>query len=446
MFRRGGSTNRNPDSGIVSGFKRGGTIPKRGLVDSPGGYSGEEYAELVQKYMQAPVEEEGMTTSDWLRIAASGANIMGAPSTGRSDVWGALQAAGPSLGELGTGLADSRDARRASYLTRKNAYDAALAGAAVTGLSDEKKYAHEKAQLGSQLTSAEDIVGAQIESAGDIAAAQIASSEKMSQWQIDHNVSQAALDRAFEYSQLNTTQTFQRAEQQREFENAVKLLIKDKELNPYEFEKQYIIGEGANLIEIMSTADKDSAEYKKAKQEFLLGLHGETVRSNTEEKASLLTNQTFNDFVADLADGVITSGDQEDPDSDFYGLTDLEVATKIMNGLFSEVFIEFYIPEGNARGGTPIRRKFALGGTDSFGESYREKEAVNVPEPGDENIEFSFQELRKRLPPEVSDAVINLILNSEEAMIDFAKLQTQEDVSIFNQKYNSDLQIPQQVA
>jgi hypothetical protein len=31
-------------------------------------------------------------------------------------------------------------------------------------------------------------------------------------------------------------------------------------------------------------------------------------------------------------------------------------------------------------------------------------------------------------------------------MIDFAKLQTQEDVSIFNQKYNSDLQIPQQVA
>ena len=121
MFRRGGSTNRNPDSGIVSGFKRGGTIPKRGLVDSPGGYSGEEYAELVQKYMQAPVEEEGMTTSDWLRIAASGANIMVAPSTGRSDVWGALQAAGPSLGELGTGLADSRDARRASYLTRKNA-------------------------------------------------------------------------------------------------------------------------------------------------------------------------------------------------------------------------------------------------------------------------------------------------------------------------------------
>ena len=59
---------------------------------------------------------------------------------------------------------------------------------------------------------------------------------------------------------------------------------------------------------------------------------------------------------------------------------------------------------------------------------------------------LTFQELRRRLPPEVSDKVITLIVSSEEALMDFAQIQTPEDVARFNQKYNSDLVIPVEVA
>ena len=36
---------------------------------------------------------------------------------------------------------------------------------------------------------------------------------------------------------------------------------------------------------------------------------------------------------------------------------------------------------------------------------------------------LTFQELRARLPREVSDAVVRLIATSEEALLDFAKLR-----------------------
>ena len=59
---------------------------------------------------------------------------------------------------------------------------------------------------------------------------------------------------------------------------------------------------------------------------------------------------------------------------------------------------------------------------------------------------LTFQELRARLPQEVSDEVVRLIATSEEALLDFANLETQEDIVLFNQKYQSDLQLPAQVA
>jgi len=441
MFRRGGSTN----SGIVSGFKGGGKVRQ--------GYKhGEEvtdYADILKGYIDEPKEQKGLTSSDWLRIAAAGANIMGAPSSGRDGWIGALQAASPALSDLGIGLAESKDARRANYLTRKNAYDAALGQAALTGASDRQAFKRQEHLLEKghehQSGMQTDQFGHQVEMQEDAQE----HSQEMQDAQLAFQ--QASLDAGFahDFTMAQTAHDFRIEELQIEFDNAVDLLIKDKELSPYDFEKQYILGEGAKLIEIMSNSITGSKEYEDAKTAFLHGLHGETVRANTEEKANLLMDTDFANTVQDLADAIHDSEEINDPNSPYYQKRLDEIATMIRGDLFRQVISEIHIPEGlsgNAKGGTPIRRKYALGGTDSFGESYREKEAVNVPEPGDENIEFSFVELRKRLPPEVTDAVINLILNSEEAMIDFAKLQTQEDVSIFNQKYNSDLQIPQQVA
>jgi hypothetical protein len=59
---------------------------------------------------------------------------------------------------------------------------------------------------------------------------------------------------------------------------------------------------------------------------------------------------------------------------------------------------------------------------------------------------ISFEELRARLPQEVSNEVVRLLASSEAALIDFAQIQTQDDISRFNQKYNTDLQLPAQQA
>ena len=56
--------------------------------------------------------------------------------------------------------------------------------------------------------------------------------------------------------------------------------------------------------------------------------------------------------------------------------------------------------------------------------------------------DLTFEELRNRLPQEVTDDIINLILSSAEAMEDFATIQTEQDISNFNKKYGVNLVLP----
>ena len=55
---------------------------------------------------------------------------------------------------------------------------------------------------------------------------------------------------------------------------------------------------------------------------------------------------------------------------------------------------------------------------------------------------LSFEELRSRLPNSITNDIITLIANSEQALVDFANIQTQQDVNAFNQKYEVNLQMP----
>ena len=47
--------------------------------------------------------------------------------------------------------------------------------------------------------------------------------------------------------------------------------------------------------------------------------------------------------------------------------------------------------------------------------------------------------LREKLPPEIPNEVVQLIAYNKEAFEDFANIQTQDDVDLFNQKYNVQL-------
>jgi len=55
---------------------------------------------------------------------------------------------------------------------------------------------------------------------------------------------------------------------------------------------------------------------------------------------------------------------------------------------------------------------------------------------------LSYQELRDRLPQEITDDVVSLLSNSEEALQEFAYIRTQDDVNSFNTKYGVNLVIP----
>tara|TARA_B100000035_G_C20921812_1_gene518844 strand:- start:436 stop:1011 length:576 start_codon:yes stop_codon:yes gene_type:complete len=57
---------------------------------------------------------------------------------------------------------------------------------------------------------------------------------------------------------------------------------------------------------------------------------------------------------------------------------------------------------------------------------------------------LTYDELRSRLPREITNDVVSLIATSKQALTDFANIQTQQDVDNFNQTYNVNLVLPQE--
>ncbi len=55
---------------------------------------------------------------------------------------------------------------------------------------------------------------------------------------------------------------------------------------------------------------------------------------------------------------------------------------------------------------------------------------------------ISYDQLRARLPREITDDIVQLMANSAEALEDFASISTQQDVDQFNKKYNVNLVLP----
>ena len=55
---------------------------------------------------------------------------------------------------------------------------------------------------------------------------------------------------------------------------------------------------------------------------------------------------------------------------------------------------------------------------------------------------ISYEELRQRLPAEITDDIIVILAESPAALVDFAEIQTQTDVDQFNMKYGVNLALP----
>ena len=80
-------------------------------------------------------------------------------------------------------------------------------------------------------------------------------------------------------------------------------------------------------------------------------------------------------------------------------------------------------------------------------ESIQVSETVGQGEvPTAQTPQLSFEEIRNRLPKEITDDVVRLISGSNEALQDFSYIRTQGDVDKFNMKYGVTLVLPQSTA
>ena len=98
--------------------------------------------------------------------------------------------------------------------------------------------------------------------------------------------------------------------------------------------------------------------------------------------------------------------------------------------------------ENNATGG---RVGYEGGGMSLPSAAPASMQAAGTTDQGTTNeINISYEQLRDRLPPEISNEIVLLLSQSYEAFADFAEIQTQADVNEFNTKYNVQLVLPKQ--
>ena len=71
-------------------------------------------------------------------------------------------------------------------------------------------------------------------------------------------------------------------------------------------------------------------------------------------------------------------------------------------------------------------------------------EEMSKTQPKQDLPQLSYDEIRARLPKEISDDIVTLLANSYEALADFAEIRTQADVDAFNLKYQVQLVLPQE--
>ena len=93
---------------------------------------------------------------------------------------------------------------------------------------------------------------------------------------------------------------------------------------------------------------------------------------------------------------------------------------------------------GLAEGG---RAKYNMGG-DVMEEQVTEISETQPKEIAPTGDSLSYEELRARLPKEVTDDIVVILAESPQALIDFAEIQTQTDVDEFNMKYGVNLSLP----
>ena len=406
MFKMGGTT----DSGIVSGFERenfahGGTHPT----------PEEQLAELSASVRQSTADafatppaysQPGFGLSEYLALAKLGANIASAPNRG-SGFKGFAASTAPAFGQF----AEDLDVLNRQKMQTRAAFDAAA------------REANLKAEGTAASLTAEGLIQKMSE-ASELSNIQ----EQGRQDRLTNEQKTFALDNAFN--------TLKDVEAQY-FENAAKITA----LDPTQY----------------ATVSEYEEELRKLKiREESLTMQIFFILEQKVPKDAEIGDLTAGGILTDAKDEalkVLNLVEEPAPGDDMYtefGLKYKEIAERMIQETRDLLTPKtgFETPViGMAKGG---RVGLANGG------GPYEPGSGPDPDPGSPPIMqaegqsprgssiLSFAELRARLPREVSDEVVRLLATSEAALLDFAQIQTQDDIARFNKNYSADLQLPAQ--
>jgi hypothetical protein len=140
------------------------------------------------------------------------------------------------------------------------------------------------------------------------------------------------------------------------------------------------------------------------------------------------------DEIITLEDGTqIREGDHASNNPNYIGEKTEEIWMKRYNDLLLK---DLGLDTNKANGGRINR---AIGGPMMEETMTEETMEAPITEPGSG---ISFEELRQRLPAEITDDIIVILAESPAALVDFAEIQTQTDVDQFNMKYGVNLALP----
>tara|TARA_R100000329_G_scaffold146752_1_gene133584 strand:+ start:67 stop:1323 length:1257 start_codon:yes stop_codon:yes gene_type:complete len=406
MFKMGGDTN----SGIVSGFEREkfnkgttfGDLTEEeflaGLITpkSPE----EELAELAASVRQGAAEpfttppaytQPGFGLSEYLALAKLGANIASAPNRG-GGFKGFAASTAPAFGQF----AEDLDALNRQKMQNKAAFDAAAREAKL------------KAEGTAAQLTGEGIVE-KMRQAGELE--QIRETGKQERLTNEEKV--FALDNAFNKLQEVEAQYF---------DNAAQIQALDPtqfaDISTYEEELRKLKQKEQSLtMQIFFILEQDMPQDAEL---------GDLTVAGILEKAKSQTLSALN-LVEEPA-----PGDEKYAE---FGQKYKEISEKLIKEAR-----DLLTPATGFE--TPIPT-FAEGGRVKAQQGQFMAPTQQGQSPRGTNI-LSYEELRARLPQEVSDEVVRLLATSEAALLEFAQIQTQEDIARFNKNYSADLQLPSQ--
>jgi len=207
-------------------------------------------------------------------------------------------------------------------------------------------------------------------------------------------------------------------------------------------------------IEAGAEAGKDNRFAFEATQETMKKLQGDEIEINqrieeltkkqsdgtiTDVEIAELERQKINKSNNEELQVLITKEKKTDPVAE-------AILKGVANGIFTFEDYKNYkesgeYPAGMKDGG---RAGYQVGGEVVEEVASMTETAPVSPVAQNQTQDLTYDELRARLPREITDDVVTLIATSKAALADFANIQTQRDVDNFNQMYNVNLVLPQE--